>query len=159
MKGAVKMILGVRDPSAWADEAHAQGLALLELALVLRLVLRIRAELLRSWERCALGLPQAPAVVDAIGAATVGHPDPALAVGHDTKGAGISSGAESRAPGGTAVSTTGTRSAARAEGPRPPDELGWSRRNVVRCSKRGRNQRSCFPMAGTAAQYSEFSGR
>ena len=47
MKGTVKMILGLRD----------QGLALLELALVLRLVLRVRAEVLRRWERCVLGLP------------------------------------------------------------------------------------------------------
>ena len=44
MIGAVEMILGVRDLFVWAGEAHAQGLALLELALVLRLV-RVRAEL------------------------------------------------------------------------------------------------------------------
>ena len=44
MKGALTMILGVCDPSVWAGEAHAEGLVLLELTLVLRLVLRIRAE-------------------------------------------------------------------------------------------------------------------
>ena len=38
MKGAVEMILGVRDRFVWAGEAHAKDLALLELALVLRLV-------------------------------------------------------------------------------------------------------------------------
>ena len=71
------MILGARDPFVWAGEAHTQGLARLELALVLRLVLLVWAEVLGRWERCALGLQQAPTGVDAIGA---GHPDLALSV-------------------------------------------------------------------------------
>ena len=50
MKGALEKILGVCDPSVWAGEEHAQGLALLELALVLRLALWIWDEVIRRWE-------------------------------------------------------------------------------------------------------------
>ena len=37
--------VGLHNPSVWAGETQAQSLALLELALVLRAVLRVRAEL------------------------------------------------------------------------------------------------------------------
>ena len=96
--------------------------------------------------------PQPASMLPALAILTRHSPSVTVISMEDTKGALFSNAVESDAPGGMTVLTT--RAAARAGGPRQPGEFGWSRRNVVRCSKREQSHgsrsstaRDCHPVA------------